>query len=61
MSLPDRRTLYLPWFGVAENNLNRPDMDGRYTLVTTELLGHVRLINKRAAFRVPTSTDGYTV
>ena len=40
---------------VLENNLNTPDMDGRYTLVTQQL-GQVRLINQRAAFRVPTST-----
>ena len=39
---------------VLQNNLNRPDIDGRHSL-TTELLGHVRLINKRAAFRVPTN------
>ena len=41
---------------VLENNLNTPDMDGRYTLVTQQL-GQVRLINQRAAFRVPTSTN----
>lgn len=39
---------------VLANNLNRSDIHGRYALVT-QLLGHVRLINKRAAFRVPTS------
>ena len=39
---------------VLENNLNRADIDGRHSL-TTELLGHVRLINKRASFRVPTN------
>ena len=39
---------------VLQNNLNRADTDGRHSL-TTELLGHVRLINKRAAFRVPTN------
>ena len=40
---------------VMENNLNTPDMDGKFSLVT-QLLGHVRLINQRAAFRVPTQT-----
>lgn len=41
---------------VLENNLNRSDIHGRYALVT-QLLGHVRLINKRAAFRVPTNNS----
>jgi len=38
---------------VLENNLNTPDINDKYSL-TTQLLGHVRLINQRAAFRVPT-------
>ena len=39
---------------VLENNLNTSDIDGRYNLVTQQI-GHVRLINQRAAFRVPTN------
>ena len=38
---------------VLENNLNRSDIHGRYCLITRQL-GHVRLINQRAAFRIPT-------
>ncbi len=38
---------------VLENNLNTPDIDGKFSLMTQQI-GHVRLINQRAAFRIPT-------
>lgn len=50
-----RRGHYVFFAQVLENNLNSPDIDGQYTLHIQQI-GHVRLINQRAAFRVPTST-----
>ena len=38
---------------VDENSLNVPDLAGRYGL-RVQLLGSIKLINQRAAFRVPT-------
>ena len=48
-----RRGHYVFFAQVLENHLNTPDIDGQYNILIQQI-GYVRLINQRAAFRVPT-------
>ena len=49
-----RRGHYVFFAQILENNLNTPDMEGQYNILIQQI-GYVRLINQRAAFRVPTN------